>query len=68
MQAHELAALLSPRSLRMGRAADDSFTKKQHLLAMTKEAKNVDFCTTGRQPSEQDFTRISEWIKWDKKK
>jgi len=35
---------------------------------MIKEAKNVDFYTTGRQPSEQDFTRISEWIKRDKKK
>ena len=29
---------------------------------MIKEAKNVDFYTTGRQPSEQDFERISEWI------
>lgn len=35
---------------------------------MIKEAKNVDFYTTGRQPSEQDFARISEWIKKDKKK
>ena len=34
---------------------------------MIKEAKNVDFYTTGRQPSEQDFTRISECIKRDKK-
>jgi cytochrome c553 len=30
---------------------------------MIKEAKNVDFYTTGRQPSEQDFARISAWIK-----
>jgi hypothetical protein len=35
---------------------------------MIKEAKNVDFYTTGRQPSEQDFARISEWIKQDKQK
>ncbi len=35
---------------------------------MIKEAKNVDFYTTGRQPSEQDFARISEWIKKDKQK
>ena len=35
---------------------------------MIKEAKNVDFYTTGRQPSAQDFARISEWIKQDKKK
>lgn len=35
---------------------------------MIKEAKNVDFRTTGRQPSEQDFARISEWIKRDKQK
>jgi hypothetical protein len=30
---------------------------------MIKEAKNIDFYTTGRQPSEQDFARISAWIK-----
>ncbi len=35
---------------------------------MIKEAKNVDFYTIGRQPSEQDFARISEWIKKDKQK
>ncbi|MEI6950835.1 hypothetical protein V9K67_26885 [Paraflavisolibacter sp. H34] len=35
---------------------------------MIKEAKKVDFLTTGRQPSEQDFARISEWIKQDKQK
>lgn len=35
---------------------------------MIKEPKNVDFYTTGRQPSEQDFARISEWIKKDKHK
>jgi hypothetical protein len=35
---------------------------------MIKEAKNVDFYTTGRHPSEQDFARISEWIKQDTKK
>ena len=35
---------------------------------MLKEAKNIDFYTTGRQPSEQDFLRISEWILKDKEK
>jgi hypothetical protein len=30
---------------------------------MIKEAKNIDFYTSGRQPSEQDFARISEWIR-----
>ena len=35
---------------------------------MIKEAKNVDFYTTGRQPSEQDFERISEWIRQKKEK
>lgn len=29
---------------------------------MVKEAKNIDFYTSGRQPSEKDFARISEWI------
>lgn len=33
---------------------------------MVKEPRNVDFYTTGRQPSEQEFARISEWIKQDK--
>ena len=32
---------------------------------MIKEPKNIDFYTTGRQPTEQDFIRISEWIKKD---
>lgn len=35
---------------------------------MIKESKNVDFYTTGRQPSDQDFARISEWIRKDKQK
>ncbi|MDQ6901464.1 MAG: hypothetical protein M3139_00465 [Bacteroidota bacterium] len=35
---------------------------------MIKEQKNIDFYTTGRQPSEQEFARISEWIKKDKAK
>lgn len=35
---------------------------------MIKEAKNIDFYTTGRQLSEQDFARISEWIRKDKEK
>ena len=32
---------------------------------MIKEEKNIDFYTTGRQPSEQEFAKISEWIKKD---
>ena len=35
---------------------------------MIKEEQNIDFYTTGRQPSEQEFARISEWIKKDKVK
>jgi hypothetical protein len=35
---------------------------------MIKESKTADFLTTGRQPSEQEFARISEWIKKDKQK
>ncbi len=35
---------------------------------MIREAKNIDFYTTGRQPSRQDFARISEWINKDKEK
>lgn len=35
---------------------------------MIKEEKNIDFYTTGRQPSEQDFARISEFIKKEKGK
>jgi hypothetical protein len=35
---------------------------------MIKEEKNIDFYTTGRQPSEQEFAKISEWIKKDKEK
>ena len=35
---------------------------------MVKEHKNVDFYTTGKQLPEQDFARISEWIKQDKEK
>lgn len=34
---------------------------------MIKEAKKIDFYTTGRQLSEQDFARISEWISKKKK-
>jgi hypothetical protein len=29
---------------------------------MLKEPKNIDFITTGKQPCEDDFSRISEWI------
>lgn len=35
---------------------------------MIKEPKDVDFYTTGRQPSEEEFARISQWIKQDKQK
>lgn len=35
---------------------------------MIKEPKNVDFYTTGRELSEQEFARISACIKRDKKK
>ena len=35
---------------------------------MIKEPKNIDFYTTGKQPSEQDFVRISEWIEKDKQR
>ena len=33
---------------------------------MVKEPKNIDFYTTGRQPSDADFAKISEWIKKNK--
>ena len=29
---------------------------------MVREADNIDFLTTGRQPSDRDFKRISKWI------
>ena len=35
---------------------------------MIKEPKNVDFYTTGRQLSAQEFARISACIKRDKQK
>ena len=35
---------------------------------MIKESKKIDFYTTGRQPSEDDFARISEWIKQEKQR
>lgn len=35
---------------------------------MIKEPKNIDFYTTGKQHSELDFKRISEWIKKDKQR
>ena len=35
---------------------------------MIKKEKIVDFYTTGRQLSEQEFAHISEWIKKDKEK
>jgi hypothetical protein len=30
---------------------------------MIKEPKNIDFATTGKQPSEKEFALVSEWIK-----
>lgn len=44
------------------------FCKIRNFKIMIKEAKNIDFYTSGRQPSEQDFARISEWIRKNKKK
>ena len=35
---------------------------------MFKEPKNVDFYTTGRQLSEEEFARVSEWIEQDQNK
>lgn len=35
---------------------------------MIKEPKNVDFYTSGRQLSNEDFALISQWIATDKKK
>lgn len=35
---------------------------------MVKEEKNIDFYTTGRQPSEHEFAKISELIKNHKKR
>ena len=33
---------------------------------MPKEAKEIDFDTTGNLPSDEDFPKISEWIKQKK--
>jgi hypothetical protein len=30
---------------------------------MIKEAKNIDLYTTGRQPSEEEYSCIGEWVK-----
>jgi flagellar biosynthesis protein FliP len=38
------------------------------LCILIKEPKNIDFYTTGKQPSDQEFIRISEWIKNQKNK
>ncbi len=35
---------------------------------MVKEKKNIDFYTTGREPSDQDFKRISDWIRKKKER
>ncbi len=29
---------------------------------MIKEPKNIDFYTTGKQPSKEEFAKISAWI------
>jgi hypothetical protein len=29
---------------------------------MVKEDKNIDFSTTGKQPSDVEFAKISDWI------
>lgn len=34
---------------------------------MIKEAKHIDFYTSGKEPSVQDFARISDWIHKKKK-
>jgi cytochrome c553 len=35
---------------------------------MIKEPKNIDFYTTGRHLSEEDFAKISQWINKQKSK
>ncbi len=30
---------------------------------MIKEAKDIDFYTTGKEPSKEEFALISEWIR-----
>ncbi|QMW01091.1 hypothetical protein [Spirosoma foliorum] len=35
---------------------------------MIKEPKHIDFYTSGRQLSKEDFALISQWIATDKKK
>ncbi|MEZ0484986.1 hypothetical protein [Fibrella aquatica] len=35
---------------------------------MIKEPKDIDFYTSGRQLSNQEFASISQWIATDKKK
>ncbi|MBO9612273.1 MAG: hypothetical protein J7619_06235 [Dyadobacter sp.] len=33
---------------------------------MQNDAKHIDLATTGRQPSDSDFNRISRWIEQQK--
>ena len=33
-----------------------------NFIPILKESKNIDFNTTSRQPSDQEFKLISEWI------
>lgn len=35
---------------------------------MVKKPDDIEFSTTGRQPSDSDFKRISEWIRDQKDK
>ena len=35
---------------------------------MIKEPKNIDFYTTGKQPSKEEFAKISAWIQKKKGK
>lgn len=35
---------------------------------MVKEPKNIDFYTSGRQPTKDDFKRVSKWIMKRKQK
>lgn len=35
---------------------------------MIREAKDINFSTTGRQPSEKEFEKVSEWIRLRKEK
>jgi hypothetical protein len=60
---------LTPAKLDRVYAELEEFIKLlRDSIAARKKAEAIDLYTTGRQPSEQDFARISEWIKQDKQK